>query len=256
MLIEAPELSSFPNVRHAFFTRQGGVSGGIYASLNGGLGSGDDPDHVRQNRALMAEQFGLAPQALVSLHQIHSATVVTATEPWTREERPRADGVVTKTPGLALGILTADCGPVLFADHAAGVIGACHAGWGGALGGVLEATIDAMVTLGADREAIVAVLGPTIGPTAYEVGPEFEARFVAAEAANARFFVPSEREGHAMFDLPAYIVARLEGTGIGEVANVGLCTYSDGERFFSYRRTTHRGEPDYGRQISAIALTH
>lgn len=256
MLIEAPELSSFPNVRHAFFTRQGGVSDGIYASLNGGLGSGDDPAHVVANRARMAEQIGIEPENLVSLHQIHSATVVTATAHWPRAERPRADGVVTATPHLALGILTADCGPVLFADHGAGVIGACHAGWGGALGGVLEATVDAMVALGAAREDIVGVLGPTIGPTAYEVGPEFKARFLAAEAGNAAYFLPSERAEHAMFDLPAYIVARLEATGIGEVANVGLCTYSDEERFFSYRRTTHRGEPDYGRQISAITLTH
>lgn len=255
-MIEAPELSSFPNVRHAFFTRQGGVSQGIYASLNGGLGSGDDQAHVHENRKRMATQFGLEPENFVSLHQIHSATIVTATEPWTRENRPRADGVVTRTPHLGLAILTADCGPVLFADHAAGVIGACHAGWGGALGGVLEATIDAMVAQGAEREAIVAVLGPTIGPGAYEVGPEFKDRFLAADAANARHFAPSARDGHAMFDLPGYVVTRLEATGIGEVANVGLCTYGDEERFFSYRRTTHRGEPDYGRQISAITLTH
>lgn len=256
MLIEAPELSSFPNVRHAFFTRQGGVSEGLYASLNGGFGSNDDAVRVERNRALMAEQIGVEPENLVSLHQIHSATVITATAAWTRAERPRADGVVTRTPHLALGILTADCGPVLFADHASAVIGACHAGWGGALGGVLEATIDAMVALGAEREAIVAVLGPTIGPTAYEVGPEFKARFLAADAATERHFAPSERDGHAMFDLPAYIVARLEACGIGEVADVGQCTYSDEERFFSYRRTTHRGEPDYGRQVSAITLTH
>lgn len=256
MLIEAPELSSFPNVRHAFFTRRGGVSEGIYASLNGGFGSGDDPAHVARNRALMAEQIGVEPENLVSLHQIHSATIVTATAPWTREARPRADGMVTRTPHLALAILTADCGPVLFADHASGVVGACHAGWGGALGGVLEATVDAMVALGAEREAIVAVLGPTIGPDAYEVGPEFKARFLGADPANEGFFAPAAREGHAMFDLPSYIVARLEGTGIGEVENIGLCTYSDEERFFSYRRTTHRGEPDYGRQVSVIALTH
>jgi YfiH family protein len=255
MLIEAPELSSFPNVRHAFFTRQGGVSEGIYASLNGGFGSKDDPAHVAQNRALMAEQIGIEPQNLVSLHQIHSATVVTATAPWPREERPRADGMVTNVPHLALGILTADCGPVLFADHAAGVIGACHSGWGGALGGVLEATVDAMVALGAAREAIVAVLGPTIGPAAYEVGAEFVNRFVEADAGNERFFGTAERAGHAMFDLPGYIVARLEATGIGEAANMGLCTYSNEASFFSYRRTTHRGEPDYGRQISAITLT-
>jgi len=255
MLIEAPELSSFPNVRHAFFTRRGGVSEGIYASLNGGQGSADDPERVRRNRALMAGMIGVAPENFVSVHQIHSPTVVTATAAWSREERSKADGIVTRTPDLALAILTADCGPVLFADHESHVIGACHAGWGGALGGVLEATVEAMVAIGAAREAIVAVLGPTIGPTAYEVGPEFKARFLAADPANEPYFAPGEREGHAMFDLPAYIVARLEATGIGEVGNLGLCTYGDEERFFSYRRATHRGEPDYGRQISAISLT-
>lgn len=255
MLIEAPELSSFPNVRHAFFTRRGGVSEGIYASLNGGFGSGDDPNRVSRNRALMADRIGVAPVNLVSVHQIHSPNVVTVTTPWPRDERPKADGMVTRTPDLALAILTADCGPVLFADHESHVIGACHAGWGGALGGVLEATIDAMVAIGAEREAIVAVLGPTIGPQAYEVGPEFKARFLAADAANEPYFAPSRREGHAMFDLPAYIVARLEAAGIGEVGNVGLCTYGDEDDFFSYRRTTHRGEPDYGRQVSAISFT-
>lgn len=255
MLIEAPELSSFAPLRHAFFTRQGGASTGIYAALNGGLGSADDPDRVRQNRALMAEHLAIAAEALLGLHQIHSATVVTVGEPWTIDARPKADAFVTRVPHLGLAIATADCGPVLFADPRARVIGAAHAGWKGALGGVLEATVDAMEGLGAHRADIVAVLGPTIGPDAYEVGPEFVQRFTEAEPGHVRFFRPSPRGGHAMFDLPAYIVARLGAAGIGLVADLGLCTYSDPERFYSYRRTTHRGEPDYGRLISAIALT-
>lgn len=256
MLIEAPELSSFPNIRHAFFTRQGGVSEGIYASLNGGVGSSDDPGRVRRNRELMAEQLGAAADRLVSLHQIHSALAVQVGAPWPSGDRPRADAMVTNTPGIALAIASADCGPVLFADHHAGVVGAAHAGWKGALGGVLDATVALMEELGADRTHIVAVLGPTIGRDAYEVGPEFMERFLAEDALNAGHFRPSEREGHAFFDLPAYIGRRLEATGIGEVALSDLCTYSDEERFFSYRRATHRGEPDYGRLISAVSLTH
>lgn len=255
MLIEAPELSSFPTVRHAFFTRRGGESGGIYSSLNGGLGSSDHPARVKRNRALMAERLGVSPDHLVSLHQIHSAEVVRVQAPWPGEERPRADAMVTDRPGLALAIATADCGPVLFADHHAGVIGAAHAGWKGALGGVLDATVDLMEELGASREDIVAVLGPTIGRNSYEVGPEFVDRFLAEDSMNARHFRPSERDGHALFDLPRYVGQRLEATGIGEFALTDLCTYSDEERFFSYRRSVHRGEPDYGRLISAIALT-
>ena len=256
MLIEAPELSSFPNIRHAFFTRQGGASGGIYASLNGGLGSSDDPDNVRSNRALMAEQLGVTPETLLSLHQIHSPTVVTATGPWPEGPRPKADAIVTTVPGVAVAVATADCGPVLFADHRAGIVGAAHAGWKGAQGGVLEATVTAMEALGADRADIVAVLGPTIGRDAYEVGPEFVARFVADEPGTAELFRPSGKADHAMFDLPAYIGLRLAATGIGEHGDLDLCTYGDEGRFFSYRRATHRGEPDYGRLISAIVLTH
>ncbi|TDR89307.1 peptidoglycan editing factor PgeF [Enterovirga rhinocerotis] len=255
MLIEAPELSSFPRIRHAFFTRRGGVSEGVYASLNGGVGSKDDPERVATNRSLMAERIGVAPENLVTVHQVASPTAVVATRAWARDERPRADAIVTATPDLALAITTADCGPVLFADHEAGVIGAAHAGWQGALGGVLEATVEAMIGLGAQREAIVAVLGPTIGPLSYETGPEFKDRFLADDPANERHFRPSGREGHALFDLPGYIMARLSAAGLGESSDLGLCTYADEESFFSYRRTTHRREPDYGRQISAIALT-
>jgi YfiH family protein len=255
MPIEAPELA-LPRIRHAFFTREGGVSEGIYQSLNGGLGSRDDPAHVAENRARMAAAIGVAPEAFVSVHQVHSADAIIVDRPWETAERPKLDGMATATPDIGLAILTADCGPVLFAEAEAGVVGACHAGWKGALGGVLEATIARMEELGAKRHRIVAVLGPTIGPDNYEVGPEREAAFVTADPANARFFRPSpDHPGHAMFDLPGYIVARLRAAGLGEASGLGLCTYADPERFFSYRRTTHRGEPDYGRMISAISLT-
>jgi polyphenol oxidase len=254
MFIEAPELASYPNLHHAFFTRRGGVSEGVYASLNGGLGSSDDPARVAENRRRMTEELGLAPEALISVHQVHSADAVIVEGPWTGE-RPRADGMATAVPGMALGITTADCGPVLFADPHVGVIGAAHAGWRGAASGILEATIEAMERLGARRHKIVAVLGPTISQAAYEVGPEFVATLTGLDPDNERFFRPGERSDHAMFDLPGYIGMRLEAAGVGEFANLGLCTYSDEERFFSYRRTTHRGEPDYGRLISAIAFT-
>jgi YfiH family protein len=255
MFIEAPELSSHSSVRHAFFTREGGVSQGIYASLNGGIGSSDDPACIAENRRRMTEQLALAPTSLVSLYQIHSATAVFVEEPWSAQNRPRADAMATRVPGLALGISTADCGPLLFADPENGVVGAAHAGWKGAFTGVVEATVAAMEELGAERSGIVAVLGPTIGPDAYEVGPEFSRNFVEEDAANERFFRPSGREGHALFDLPAYIAVRVERAGIGEFADLRLCTYSDETRFFSYRRATHRGEQDYGRLIAAIALT-
>jgi YfiH family protein len=254
MLIEAPELAAHPGIRHAFFTRQGGVSGGIYATLNGGVGSADDPGAVAENRARMAGALGVAPDYLLSLYQIHSPEVVTVEAPWRPEERPRADAMVTRRPGFALAVASADCGPVLFADPNAGVIGAAHSGWKGAFTGVLEATIAGMEALGADRRRVVAVLGPTIGPTAYEVGPEFVARFAEQDSRFGRFFRPSERPDHAYFDLPAFILHRLGAAGIGQAASLGLCTYSDEARFFSYRRTTHRGEADYGRLISGISL--
>ncbi|MGO4705491.1 peptidoglycan editing factor PgeF [Microvirga sp. 2MCAF38] len=253
MFIEAPELASYSNIKHAFFTRQGGVSQGIYTSLNGGLGSSDEPSNIAENRRRMTVDLDVASDALLSLYQIHSADVVVADGPWTGE-RPKADAMVTKVPGIALGISTADCGPVLFCDPEASVIGAAHAGWKGALTGVLEATIGAMENLGARREHIVAVLGPTISQAAYEVGADFVERFAEMDSDNRRFFIPSIREGHAQFDLPAYIGSRLGAAGIGEFADLGLCTYSDEERFYSYRRTTHRKEPDYGRLISAITL--
>lgn len=241
------------SVLHGFFTRMGGVSDGIYRGLNVGLGSHDDRSAVVENRERVCSHFGLSAADLATPHQIHSPDVVVAEAPFI-DERPKADAVVTATPGIVIGVLTADCGPVLFADPDAGVVGAAHAGWGGALRGILESTIEAMLTLGARRENIRACLGPSISGKNYEVGPEFVERFVAADPANERWFSPSEREGHSMFDLPAYTLARLEAAGVSAEAT-GLCTYADEDRFFSYRRTTHRGEPDYGRQIAAIAIT-
>ncbi len=254
MFIQAPPLAALPTVRHAFFTRQGGVSDGIYASLNGGIGSSDEPSKVHENRRRMAEALRVAPDAMISVYQVHSPDAVLVEGPWTGD-RPKADAMVTAVPGLALSITTADCGPVLFADAGARVIGAAHAGWRGAVTGVLEATIEAMERLGAKRQDIVAVLGPTISQAAYEVGPDFIKRFAEEAPGHERFFKAATKPDHAMFDLPGFIGARLETAGIREFTDLGLCTYSDEERFFSYRRTTHRKEPDYGRLISAIALT-
>ena len=253
MLITSPDLAAEPGIAHAFFTRAGGVSTGIYASLNGGLGSSDDKEAIAENRRRMAEALAVEPARLISVHQVHLPDVAVATGPWLAE-RPKADAMVTVAEGLALGISTADCGPLLFADAEARVIGAAHAGWKGAFGGVIHAVVREMERLGARRERILAVLGPTIGPKAYEVGPEFVERFKGENATFSRFFTASERPAHALFDLPAFIGFRAQETGIGRFVDLGLCTYSDEERFFSYRRTTHRGEPDYGRLISAIAL--
>jgi len=246
-------LSTVPRLRHAFFTREGGVSTGIYATLNGGLGSNDDPANVAENRRRMAEQVGVAPERFLSLHQIHSPDALIADGKWGGEPRPRGDALVTGTAGLALGVSTADCGPVLFVDPNARVIGAAHAGWKGALTGVLESTIKAMEKLGADRSNTIAAIGPLIRQDSYEVGREFVERFIAADAENAAYFIPSVHEGHAMFDLAGYIRMRLERAGILMIDDLGLDTYAD-ERFFSYRRSVHRKEPDYGRHIHAIAL--
>jgi YfiH family protein len=253
-MIQAPTLA-FPSIRHAFFTREGGVSEGIYQSLNGGTGSNDAPDKVSENRARMAAAVGVAPANFISCYQIHSPNVIVVERAWTRENSPRADALVTRIPGLAIGVTTADCGPVLFADGEAGVIGAAHAGWKGALTGVLEATIAAMERVGAARARIAAAIGPLIRQPNYEVGAEFVDRFVAADAANGKFFAPAARAQHAMFDLPGFIKSRLERAEIQSVEDLGLCTYAEPARFFSYRRTTHRGEPDYGRHVNAIALT-
>ncbi len=254
MTLGSSLLSSVPGLRHAFFTREGGVSQGIYAALNGGLGSNDDPANVAENRRRMAEHVRVGPDRFVSLHQIHSPDALVADAAWpSGPQRPKGDALVTRTPGLALGVSTADCGPVLFVDPHARVIGAAHAGWKGALTGVLESTIQAMEQLGAARSGIIAAIGPLIRQQSYEVGNEFVARFIEADAENAVFFMPSMREGHAMFDLAGFIRMRLEAAGILMIDDLGLDTYAD-ERFFSYRRSVHRKEPDYGRHIHAIAL--
>ncbi|MBE7199668.1 MAG: peptidoglycan editing factor PgeF [Parafilimonas terrae] len=253
--IEAPHLAALGGIRHAYFTRQGGVSDGIYASLNGGLGSGDRPEAVAENRARMGETLRVASDRLVSLYQVHSAEVVAVEAPFPLNDRPKADAMVTRVPGLALGIATADCGPILFADAENGVVGAAHAGWKGALTGVIGATVAAMERLGARRGAIVAVLGPTISQPNYEVGPDFIERFTREAASYERFLGTGQRADHAQFDLPGFILTRLQEEGIGRSAALNLCTYADADRFYSFRRTTHRGEPDYGRLISAIGLT-
>lgn len=244
----------FDGLSHGFFTRRAGFSTGIFSSLNCGLGSGDERDVVLQNRALVAQSLDVGPEQLLSAHQVHSPDAMVVDRPWPSSERPRVDALVTRTPGLALGILTADCGPLLFADPHARVIGAAHAGWKGALTGVTARTLEAMESLGAMRQNIVAVIGPMISQTAYEVGPEFPARFIEADASNKRFFMTSSRAGHFMFDLPGYLETRLQAEGVGRVANLALCTFSDEARFFSYRRATHRNEKDYGRLISAVSL--
>jgi polyphenol oxidase len=246
-------LAAIPGLRHAFFTREGGVSGEIYESLNGGLGSNDDPANVLENRRRMAEQMGVEPDNFISVHQVHSPDAVVATGPWPDETRPRADAIVTRTEGIAIGVTAADCGPILFADAGARVIGAAHAGWKGALTGVVESTIEAMEKLGADRGGIVAAIGPLIRQHSYEVGGEFVERFIDADGENRSFFIPSVRDGHAMFDLAGFIRMRLENAGVLMIDDIGVDTYSD-ERFYSYRRSVHRKEPDYGRHVHAIAL--
>jgi polyphenol oxidase len=241
-------------IRHAFFTRAGGVSEGIFASLNCGYGSADDESKVTENRRRAADALGLPVERLVTCHQLHSADAVLVERPWPRAERPRADAMVAGTPGIALGILTADCAPVLFADAQSRIIGAAHAGWRGALGGVLEATVAAMVKLGAAPQRIAAGIGPCIGQLSYEVGPEFSARFLAEDGGNGDFFVPAARSGHFLFDLAGYVARRLERLGLGRVERTGGDTAAESDRFFSYRRACLRREPDYGRELSAICL--
>jgi purine-nucleoside/S-methyl-5'-thioadenosine phosphorylase / adenosine deaminase len=253
-MLQAKSLAGLAGVRHAFFTREGGVSEGLYASLNGGIGSDDDRAHVIENRARMAAALGVAPAALLTAYQIHSPDVIIAEGPWTHEARPRADAIATRVPGLAIGVSTADCGPVLLADGEARVIAAAHAGWRGALDGVTDAAIATMERLGAVRERIVAAIGPMIRQPNYEVGGDLIDRFLAADPSNDRFFRPAARSGHALFDLAGYVAARLTRAGVARVDDLGVCTYAEPGRFFSFRRTTHRGEPDYGRHINAIVL--
>lgn len=241
-------------VRHGFFTRRGGTSNGLYASLNCGLGSDDARDQVVENRTRVAQTLGATDDLLCTVYQVHSADVITLDRPFDGDP-PKADGLVTKTPGLAIGALAADCAPILFYDVTAKVIGACHAGWRGALAGIGDATVAAMEAIGADRAAVRAVVGPCISQENYEVGAEFKSAFVDADFGNERFFIPSEADGRDQFDLPHYLTDRLAAFGVGSVKALGLCTYADPERFYSYRRKTHLDETDYGRQVSAICLS-
>jgi purine-nucleoside/S-methyl-5'-thioadenosine phosphorylase / adenosine deaminase len=249
--LEILTADSLAPVRHGFFTRRGGASSGVFTGLNCGPGSSDQVAAVRINRARVAEALEVAPEALISVRQIHSADVVTLSA--SLDDRPPADAMVTATPGLALAILTADCQPVLFSDARAGVIGAAHAGWRGALGGVLESTLAAMEDLGAQRADTVAVIGPTISQRAYEVGPEFFDEFTGHDPDHARFFANGQGD-RMLFDLPAFGLHRLRAAGIGAAEWTRHCTYGDPDRFYSYRRSTHAREADYGRLISAIRL--
>ncbi len=241
-----------PGVRHGFFGRVGGVSTGIYASLNAGPGSDDDPAAVAENRARIAAAMGVAPERLTSAYQVHSGDALIVAAPLSGE-RPHLDALVTATPGLAVGVLTADCAPILLADAQAGVVGAAHAGWKGALAGIAEAAVAKMVELGASPERVVAAIGPCISQAAYEVGPEFVARFRDAEAANEAFFEPGEGD-RARFDLKAYAAKRLGDAGVGRVDILPGCTYTDRDRWFSHRRSVHRDEADYGRDMAVIVL--
>ncbi len=251
MTLEILTADSLAPIKHGFFTRKGGASSGVFSGLNCGTGSSDQSDAVAINKARVAEAMGVPSEALVTVHQVHSADAVAVDGPL--NERPEADAIVTATPGLALAILTADCQPVLFADRQAGVVGAAHAGWKGALNGVLETTLEAMETLGAQRSNVTAVIGPSISQPAYEVGPEFLDAFLTEDAGNARFF--AEGEGDRMqFDLTGYGLHRLYEAGVGNAEWIRHCTYSDADRFYSYRRATHAGESDYGRLISVIRL--
>jgi hypothetical protein len=253
-VIAADLLADLDTVRHGFFTRQGGVSEGIYASLNCGYGSGDSRDAVAENRDRVARQLGQKSATLVTGYQVHGTDIACVETPWAAGDQPHVDGLVTDRPGIVLGILTADCAPVLLADPQAGIIGAAHAGWKGAFGGVVEAALAAMEKLGAARGRIRAAIGPCIGADSYEVGPEFRDRFVATDPGNAAWFRPSPRAGHAMFDLPGYLEARIATLGLAGVTATRQDTASDGDRFFSYRRTCLSGGGDYGRMVSAITL--
>lgn len=254
MLITAKSLSGVEAIRHGFFTREGGVSGGIYASLNCGLGSKDTTQDVMENRRLVCQKLDIEPGSLITPYQHHSADVVMADKPWLHENAPRADAIVTAWPGLAIGVSTADCVPVLFADGQSKVIGAAHAGWRGALTGVLETTLSAMEELGAARARIRAAVGPAISQKAYEVGEEFEARFIDENIENKKYFSRKAPHSRPHFNLTGYVAGRLKRAGLAHIDELDICTYEHESRLFSYRRCTHRQEEDYGRQISAILL--
>lgn len=253
-MITLDHLTAVAGLRHGFFTRTDGVSTGILAAMNCGYGSNDDPANVTANRARAMEMLGVPASALTSVYQVHSPDVVTVTAPFPHSEAPKADAMVTDRPGIALGILTADCVPVLFVDPVARVIGAAHAGWKGAVTGVLEATVAAMVALGADRPRILAGIGPHIGWDSYEVGPEFRERFISTDAGHDVMFRPSDRADYWMFNIGGYVRGRLQAAGLGQVETTGLDTLAREDLFFSYRRACLRQEPDYGRGLSAICL--
>lgn len=246
------------NVRHGFLSRKGGVSEGIYASLNCGPGSNDDARAVAENRRRAVERAGLDGAPLVTCYQVHSADVIAVTEPWAPGDAPKADALVTNRAGLAIGVLTADCAPVLFCDAQAGVVGAAHAGWKGAVGGVLEATVREMVRLGGKSQNIRAAVGPCIHPKSYEVGGDLCDAVLSASAWARDLFAPAEKNGgcqdHYFFDLPGYVSGRLARMDIGHIEVLGFDTYADDNQFFSYRRTTHRGGGDYGRMLSVIGM--
>lgn len=247
-------ISTAVGVSHGFFGRRGGVSLGVYSSLNCGFGSEDKVELVRENRARVANALGTTQKSLLTVYQIHGAEAVTLSTPWEQGDAPKADGMVTNARGIALGVLAADCAPVLFADPGAGVIGSAHAGWQGAFKGIIESVVASMEVLGAQRSRIMAAVGPCIGQANYEVGPEFFERFSIQTFGNERFFIPSSRGGHWMFDLSGYVGKCLKAAGVENVDIVGRCTYADREEFFSYRRATHNRESDYGRNMSAIML--
>ena len=254
MIVSVEILNELPGIKHAFFTRAGGVSEGIYTGLNCGPGSNDDPTHVARNRSIAMARLGLGGEDLRTNYQVHGVDVITISDALKATQRPHADAMVTAVPGVALGILTADCAPVLLADGEAGVVGAAHAGWRGALDGVTDTVIEAMIDLGAKRSNIRAAVGPCIAQESYEVGPEFLEAFVEEDPTFERFFIPAERDGHHLFDLDEFVHSCIAEAGVYIVQSTSINTYDDEQNFFSYRRATHRGEPDYGRQLSAIAL--
>jgi len=254
--IQADRLARLNGIRHGFFTRAGGVSNGIYAGLNCGPGSADVPENVAENRGRVCRYLGSSHQAdVATLYQVHSADALAVDAVIPADARPKADAVVTRTPGLVIGVLTADCAPVLFADPEAGVVAAAHAGWRGAVGGVLASTVAEMEKLGARRNRIVAAIGPAINHDSYEVGPDFEAELLKSCADNEKFLVRENPDQRAHFDLPGFVAFQLEKCGITEVETRSPCTYRNESNFFSYRRSQHRSEGDYGRQISAIVVT-
>ncbi len=251
-MIEASGLSAIAAVSHGFFTREGGVSEGIYGSLNTGYGSDDNAANVKENRRRIAARLGVDDDKLLSIHQWHSSDAVVADDLWNVRRPPEGDAVVTARPGIAVAVNTADCTPVLFSSGDGRVVGAAHAGWKGAIGGILGSTVARMKELGATD--VHAAIGPTISQLSYEVGPEYRTEFVERDASSERFFIASEKPGHFMFDLPGFVRARLSELELASIEDTALCTYADEQRFFSYRRTVHRGEHDYGRQLSAICI--